>query len=233
MCIDYESRGNAFLHSILYFLVRLFSSFIRQFYEFLNPTLRVSTALIKGMHVLTEVKMPPFPVYCSAGQHIVVQRRSFPFDMSFNRTWDEYKNGFGDLNGEFWLGLEKLYRILNQPYVRYSVRIETWSESGNLWFEEFENFYIGDENEQYEIKSTGSHGNLNFQSYFNYGGKFFTHDKDSNAKCGFLNNGFWYSMRFSGVYECSRLLLNANVPIAYNTPGTKVSTELKIRPIGV
>ncbi|KAI0241019.1 hypothetical protein LSAT2_003128, partial [Lamellibrachia satsuma] len=77
------------------------------------------------------------------------QRRTVPFDMSFNRIWDEYKNGFGDLNGEFWLGLEKLYRITNQPYMKYSIRIEMRSKAGKLFYDEWNDFYIGGENEQY------------------------------------------------------------------------------------
>ena len=28
---------------------------------------------------------------------------------NFYLDWDDYENGFGDLNGEFWLGLSKIY----------------------------------------------------------------------------------------------------------------------------
>ena len=34
-------------------------------------------------------------------------------ESDFYTGWGEYKNGFGDLNGEFWLGLYKIYRLTN------------------------------------------------------------------------------------------------------------------------
>ena len=31
--------------------------------------------------------------------------------VNFNRTQDDYKHGFGNLVGEFWLGLDKINRL--------------------------------------------------------------------------------------------------------------------------
>ncbi|XP_050406047.1 ryncolin-4-like [Patella vulgata] len=31
----------------------------------------------------------------------------------FNRTWQEYKDGFGSLSSDHWLGLDKLYYLTN------------------------------------------------------------------------------------------------------------------------
>ncbi|KAI0243155.1 hypothetical protein LSAT2_002961 [Lamellibrachia satsuma] len=83
------------------------------------------SVLIHGRHVLLASTLPPFPVFCTIDKFIVVQRRRAPFDLPFNRTWNDYKNGFGDVSGEFWLGLEKLYRITNQPKV--------WAGGGNMF----------------------------------------------------------------------------------------------------
>jgi hypothetical protein len=44
-------------------------------------------------------------------QWIVIQHRVRPFQLNFNRTLQEYIDGFGDLRGEFWLGMEKIYQL--------------------------------------------------------------------------------------------------------------------------
>lgn len=43
----------------------------------------------------------------------LIQRRE-DGSVDFYKTWDEYKKGFGHLEGEFWLGLEHIYQLTNQ-----------------------------------------------------------------------------------------------------------------------
>ena len=96
------------------------------------------------------------------GEYIVIQSRTLPFGMSLNRTWDEYKKGFGDLNGELWLGLEKLYRITKE----HSICIQIGSKAGKLFYNEWNYVYIGGENEQYIIKSMRGNGDSNVNGYY-------------------------------------------------------------------
>ena len=53
---------------------------------------------------------PPVNVYCEMGSDLgwtVIMRRK-KMDVSFNRTWDEYKNGFGNMTGGYIIFLVKL-----------------------------------------------------------------------------------------------------------------------------
>jgi hypothetical protein len=43
----------------------------------------------------------------------VIQRR-INGTIDFYREWNDYKNGFGDLQTEFWLGNEKIHQLTNQ-----------------------------------------------------------------------------------------------------------------------
>lgn len=55
-----------------------------------------------------------FFAYCEISQDdgnwIVIQNR-FDGSINFFRNWNEYKDGFGNLAGEFWMGLEKIYEL--------------------------------------------------------------------------------------------------------------------------
>ncbi|ALC39838.1 maker536, partial [Drosophila busckii] len=67
----------------------------------------------------TDAFQVPCDSKIAGGGWTVIQRR-MDGSVNFNRTWEEYKNGFGDLRGEFWLGLERLYLITKfQPHELY------------------------------------------------------------------------------------------------------------------
>ena len=51
----------------------------------------------------------------------VIQRRVDGL-VDFNRTWYEYRQGFGDLSGEFWLGNIRLYSLTSEA--DYELRVE-------------------------------------------------------------------------------------------------------------
>ncbi|ELU08417.1 hypothetical protein CAPTEDRAFT_205710, partial [Capitella teleta] len=61
----------------------------------------------------------PFSIYCTSKQMIVIQKRTSPFVLSFDRTFQENRDGFGDVTGEFWLGLDKIHQITSDPRVKY------------------------------------------------------------------------------------------------------------------
>uniref|UniRef100_A0A673Z355 Angiopoietin-like 6 n=1 Tax=Salmo trutta TaxID=8032 RepID=A0A673Z355_SALTR len=51
----------------------------------------------------------------SQGGWTVIQRRQ-DGSVNFFRTWEQYKQGFGNLDGEYWLGLEHLYWLTKQAH---------------------------------------------------------------------------------------------------------------------
>ncbi|XP_060658819.1 fibrinogen-like protein 1 [Drosophila nasuta] len=84
----------------------------------------------------------------------VIQRRKHD-GFNFNRTWSEYKDGFGNLRGEFFLGLEKIHLLTqSQPHELY-IYIERFLNK--TIYARYSKFVIGDEKEFYNLKELGNY----------------------------------------------------------------------------
>ena len=86
------------------------------------------------MNVTIDVTIPtqsdPVPVMSVFGWIIIHQHLGYTFD--WNLTWADYKAGFGSIDADFWLGLEKMHLMTSsQPY---RLRIEMQIYYSNLWY---------------------------------------------------------------------------------------------------
>ena len=72
------------------------------------------------------------------GGWIVIQRR-VDGSLPFNRTFEEYENGFGDPSGEFWYGLRNIYCLTTSGHTH--LRIDFKYENGSTGYVEYTNFY--------------------------------------------------------------------------------------------
>jgi ficolin len=82
--------------------------------------------------------------------------------VDFYRNWTEYKNGFGKLTGEFWLGLDKIHRLsANGQNV---LRVDLESFENETRYANFGTFAVGNENEGYIL----SIGQYTGKKYFQY-----------------------------------------------------------------
>ncbi|NXX01908.1 ANGP2 protein, partial [Larus smithsonianus] len=88
--------------------------------------------------------------YCDmetgGGGWTVIQRRE-DGSVDFHRTWKEYKMGFGDPAGEYWLGNEFVSQLTNQK--RYVLKIHLKDWEGNEAYSLYDHFSLANEELKY------------------------------------------------------------------------------------
>nr|KAF6479003.1 angiopoietin like 4 [Molossus molossus] len=84
------------------------------------------------------------------GGWTIIQRRQ-DGSVDFNRPWEAYKTGFGDPQGEFWLGLEKVHLILGDRSSHLAVQLQDWE--GNAESLQFP-VRLGGEDTAYSLQLT-------------------------------------------------------------------------------
>ncbi|XP_005304967.2 angiopoietin-4 isoform X1 [Chrysemys picta bellii] len=164
-----------------------------------------------GVYTLHVTNMTePRKVFCDMetdrGGWTVIQRRANG-SVNFQRKWKEYKQGFGDPAGEYWLGNEAVHLLTNQA--SYSLRVELLDWEGNQAYAHYETFQLGSERHLYRISLKGYSGTAGQQSgLVLQGTNFSTRDSDNDnclCKCAqMLSGGWWFDAcglsNLNGIY---------------------------------
>ncbi|XP_019621120.1 PREDICTED: ficolin-2-like [Branchiostoma belcheri] len=157
----------------------------------------------------------PTQLYCrmEGGQAWNIIQRRADSSVDFNRNWEDYKNGFGDLEGSFWLGNDNIHLLTNQGRYRLQVRLERFN--GQSARADYNFFRIKDEENRYQLLlgdfTGGGGGDCLYYHDFQY---FSTSDQDNDeisyGSCAvFLRAGWWFKdcgqCNPNGVYHNSAI----------------------------
>ncbi|XP_063446800.1 fibroleukin-like [Mytilus trossulus] len=82
------------------------------------------------------------------GGWTVIQRR-FNGTTGFYRYWEDYKNGFGEISGEHWLGNDNIYLIVKHK--AYTVRFDFEAFTGETAYAIYDTFNVLDETTNYTL----------------------------------------------------------------------------------
>ena len=145
---------------------------------------------------ISALAQPPFYVYCDmetdGGGWTVFQRR-MNGSQDFYRDWNDYVWGFGDLNGEFWLGLSKMHRLTTTST---RLRVDLADFDGDVRYAEYTVFQVGDSDSKYRLNVSGYHGNAGDSLTIHNGHPFSTRDRDNDAHntghCAVAHKGAWW-----------------------------------------
>ncbi|KAM6201965.1 fibroleukin [Rhynchocyon petersi] len=156
-----------------------------------------------------------FEVYCDmetmGGGWTVLQAR-LDGSTNFNRTWRDYKVGFGNLQREFWLGNDKIHLLTKSSEMILRVDLEDFN--GLKLYAVYDHFYVANEFLRYRVHIGNYNGTagdaLRFSKQYNHDMKFFTtpdrdNDRYPSGNCGlFYSSGWWFdacmSANLNGKY---------------------------------
>ena len=116
-----------------------------------------SAVKISGVYKIDPDGLGEFEVYCdqkTAGGGWTVFQKRLDGSVDFYRGWDDYKRGFGNLTGEFWLGLDKINRLTVSS--SYKLRVDLEDIHGKTVFAEYSSFAVASERTKYKL-SLGSY----------------------------------------------------------------------------
>ena len=128
----------------------------------------------------------------NGGGWTVFQRR-MDGTVDFYLNWADYNKGFGDLNGEFWLGLNKINRLTAAQST--SLRVDMEDFDGNKRYATYSTFKVGNAVTKYKLTVSGYEGNAGDSLSYHNGMKFSTKDNDndtSSRQCAITYKGAWW-----------------------------------------
>uniref|UniRef100_A0A3Q2TUE4 Tenascin R (restrictin, janusin) n=1 Tax=Fundulus heteroclitus TaxID=8078 RepID=A0A3Q2TUE4_FUNHE len=177
-------------------------------------------------------------VYCDMttdeGGWIVFQRRQNGLT-DFSRKWSDYRVGFGNLEDEFWLGLDNIQKIASQG--RYELRIDMKDGQESV-YANYDKFSIGDARNLYKLRIGEYNGTAGDSLSYHQGRPFSTKDRDNDiavTNCASSYKGAWWyknchRANLNGKYGESRHSQGINW---YHWKGHEFSipfVEMKMRP---
>ncbi|XP_056100939.1 microfibril-associated glycoprotein 4-like [Rhinichthys klamathensis goyatoka] len=158
---------------------------------------------VSGIYSIYPAGDVPVWVYCHMssdgkdednGGWTVIQRR-MDGSVNFYRPWNQYKRGFGNVESEYWLGLENMFQLTRNR--NYILRVDLEDFEGRKGFALYSSFSVDCECNGYKLQVSGfTDGGAGDSLAYHNNQKFSTFDKDQDVdekNCANMRLGaFWY-----------------------------------------
>ena len=159
-----------------------------------------------GVYKIQPDGSPPMVVYCDMTSNkgwLIIQRR-IDGSISFNKSWLEYQNGFGDMKGNMWLGLENIQKLAGHGRgAKLRVEIRNLNAASQLGYAQYEKFEIAKEFDRYRLTVSDysgtagdAFGGINSNTTVK-GMQFSTYDNKTNECAKKYPSGWWFNACFA------------------------------------
>ncbi|XP_055639645.1 angiopoietin-2-like [Toxorhynchites rutilus septentrionalis] len=139
----------------------------------------------------------------------VFQRRELnDLQENFNRSWNEYKRGFGDLKHEFWFGNDFLHMLTYDDNMELRIELEDFE--GGLAYAEYKTFRVDTEKFNYNLMVSDYQGNASDAMGYHNDQDFSTYDRRYDKSNGSFpcaltyGSGWWFDScaesNLNGIY---------------------------------
>ena len=171
-----------------------------------------------GVYTIQPDYLEPFQTYCDmtrdGGGWTVFQRRK-DGSVSFQRNWVDYVEGFGNLEGEFWLGLFKLNRLTRWKKYASELKVDLVDHENNTAYARYSTFSVNSSDINYSIRVAGYSGTAGdaFRSHngqifstFDTAPTFRLHNNYGRyiySTCPTLYHGGWWYIQSTQCYSCN------------------------------
>ncbi|XP_061386490.1 angiopoietin-related protein 6-like [Musca vetustissima] len=134
---------------------------------------------------------------CQNSQKWTTIQRRQDDSVHFNRSWNEYDNGFGNPDGNYFMGLQRIYELTNFGGPQ-ELLIILKDFNGVTRYAKYERFRIGSEEEKYALLDVGGYsGDAGNSFEIHKGNAFSTYDRDNDNSpdrnnAVIFQGGWWF-----------------------------------------
>ena len=166
------------------------------------------------------------------GGWTVILRRVAGGTVDFNRQWEDYEDGFGQLSGEFWFGLKNMHCLTTRQEVELQIDLRGANGEGITWV--YKTFRVDGSADKYRLHIGEGEG-PGFDAMANHNNhQFTTSDEDNDVwtsgNCASYHSAGWWHR------YCYHALLTG--PIVPSSRGSRLNwagiyypnVEMKVRP---
>lgn len=201
------------------------------FLDFVAPDIVLVRTIEIHLNVVGLIQLSLFsqsqPVR-SIGRWILIHQK-LNDNLSFNKLWNDYRNGFGNFSDNYWLGLEYVWGLINEE-ATYRLRIEAQLESKSWYSAEYDSLSLGDETANYPLSVSGYSGDIEDPLLALNGMKFSTSDRDNTGSqdCpSVCKVGWWYNScigtNFNGANSTQQICFGVSSGTSTSSPIRRLS----------